>query len=500
MSDFRSTSDRLVAAMSRPGFYPGPPTTVEHFETHISHVFVAGEEAYKIKKPVRFSFVDYSTLEQRYHFCREEIRLNRRLAPSAYLGVVPLYEHDGGWRIGTIDGAFDPRAAEYAVKMRRLDAARTLESLIRRGRLAPGVPERIAEVIARFHGAAERTEALVHGCAAAIDRGVGGNLDECEAFTGDLLSAADFGALRQFHRRFVDDHRSLLDERAREGRVCDGHGDLRCEHIYVGEEIEIVDCVEFSTALRYVDVASDLAFLLMDMERLGAPSQGHQLLRAYLRASRDPALSELLNFYKCYRAVVRGKVAALKSQQPGLPPAERERTRRNASERFAAALHYARLTAPAIIVICGLPGSGKSTIATILAERIGFVACNSDVVRKQMLGMAPGTFAGAGYREGIYQADTSRATYARLRDAASHELRRGRGVILDASFKDAAERALTRDLARRAHVPIVFAYCAAPEAEIARRLAARHQRPGSVSDATWDVYLRQKQEYAPFAP
>jgi hypothetical protein len=495
------SSEKLIAAMSEPGFYPQRPPAVEIRQTHISCVFLAGDFVYKIKQPLRFSFLDYSTLERRYHFCQEEVALNRRLTARVYLGVFKITRSDDGFALEP-DPAdrFDPGAAEYAVKMRRLPDDRSLERLVRAGAIDAALMHRIALILARFHGGAARDRSIEYGCADAVGKTIGTNLEECRPFAGDTLGEREFNRISRFNRTFIETHREFLDYRARHGMTREGHGDLRAEHICVQEEIDIIDCVEFNQRLRYVDIASDLAFLLMDLDRLRVPALGHHLLRAYLAEIGDTGMVRLLNFYKCYRAMVRGKVGSLKARQSEIASAQRDRARHSARDYFAAAYRYARAGSPALIAICGLPASGKSTVAQALAERSGFAVFNSDVIRKRLAGKHPTERAGAAWGEDIYSADFTAATYQALADEAAKALQAGDGVIIDATFKDVAERRRLRDLAGEMAVPIVFAECIVTDDQAKKRLAARALASDAVSDATWEVYLRHQAVFTPFGP
>jgi aminoglycoside phosphotransferase family enzyme/predicted kinase len=493
------TSEDVIAAMSEPAFYPHRPERVEFRQTHISCVFLAGDYVYKIKKPLHLPFLDYSTLERRYHFCQEEVRLNQRLAPKVYLGVFAIVRCGDGFALSPRPAQrFNANAAEYAVKMRRLPDDRSLKRLITNGQVNAAQLQQIAFVLANFHILAARERSGEYGSADAIGTNVGTNLEECRPFIGQTISEAQFSFIKQFNETFTRKNRDLLDRRARAGWVREGHGDLRSEHVCITGPIEIIDCVEFSEELRYADIASDIGFLLMDLDRLGAPALGHELLRAYAAEIGDPDLSRLLNFYKCYRAGVRGKVGSLKALQTEIDPAQRSKARDSARTYFATAQHYAAAGSPALIVVCGLPASGKSTVAQALSERSGFEVFNSDVVRKGLAGIAPTDRADGGWGEGIYSQQFSRMTYQALADTASRKLSAGDAVIIDATYKDLAERARLRDLARQAGVPMVFAECVIPDDEARRRLELRAQRPDTVSDATWDTYLRHRASFAPF--
>ena len=265
----------LIAAMTEPGFYPERPSSVEFRQTHISCVFLAGQSVYKIKKPVRFSFVDYSTLELRYQFCHDEVRLNRRLTPRVYLGVFPIVRSPQGFALGPEPvEQFDPAAAEYAVKMRRLPDERSLERLVRAKQVKGAEMRAIAQVLAKFHAEAARDQSMRYGSPEAVAEVVSRNLEECRRFVGDTIRETEFERIARFNRGFVEANRELLQRRASNGMIREGHGDLRSEHICITSEIDIIDCVEFSERLRYADIASDLAFLLMDLDRLGAPALG----------------------------------------------------------------------------------------------------------------------------------------------------------------------------------------------------------------------------------
>lgn len=491
------TPPNLIDAMSDPAFYPHRPPTVELRQTHISCVFLAGDFVFKIKKPLHLSFLDYSTLEQRYQFCRQEVALNRRLTPRVYLGVFEITRRGDGFALGA-DSAeqFDPEAAEYTVKMRRLPDERSLERLVRAGKMDAAEIRRIALVLAKFHAGAARDRSVEYGCADAIEQNILSNLEGCRPFAGDTIGEREFDWIGRFNHAFIETHREFLNRRADQGMVREGHGDLRSEHICVQEEIDVIDCVEFSQRLRYADIASDLSFLLMDLDRLQAPALGHHLLRAYLAEIGDSGFARLLNFYKCYRATVRGLVGSLKARQS--EDSSAQRSRESARDYFAAAYRYAKNGSPTLIVICGLPASGKSTIAQALGERSGFAVFNSDVIRKRLAGKNPTERAGGGWGEDIYSADFTAATYKALAEAAAQELRAGNGVILDATYREVAERMRLRDLAAETAKPIVFAECMVTDEQARQRLTARALAPDTVSDATWEVYLQQKAAFTPF--
>jgi uncharacterized protein len=499
MKESESSVSAIVRALSQKESYPHQPEEVEVRQSHISYVFLAGPIVYKIKKPVRFSFLDYSTLDKRRHFCKEEVRLNRRLAPDMYLDVVPILESEGRFVLG--DGAATEQCGkkvEYAVKMRRLPEGQMLDRLIKNGRVGKEAMNRVAAKLVAFHAEAGTEKATVYGAPEAIWQRWSDGFRETEPFVGRTIRARQYRTIADFSAGFYRHHESLLAARARGGRVREGHGDLRAEHVCLTDGIVIFDCIEFSAGLRTCDVSSELAFLAMDLEFLGQPALAAELVGAYEQRSGDKELSVLLPFYKCYRAYVRGKVESLKSKETEVPQGERETAEAQACRYFALACRYARgQLLRALIIVCGLAGSGKSTVARAIQERTGVSLMNSDITRKRLAGLKPTEHATQEFGGGIYSDAFTDLTYGTLLAEAENSLRQSAGVIVDATFQDAKQRRRFVDLAARLNVPLVFIECQASEAEILRRLEKRASSENEVSDATREVYLRQRNEFMP---
>ena len=492
-----------VAAMARPEFYPDHPATVERRETHISRVFLAGRSVYKVKKPVRFAFIDCSTLERRRHLCFEETRLNRRLAPGVYAGVRPIIAQSAGYALGPLmEDPADTRdrgALEYAVQMTRLADERMLDRALARGAAAREI-RAVARHIAGFHRVADGGKAELYGSAAAVAAMVMDNLKQCERFEGHALNIAQMDGLAAYCASFAGEHWELINRRARDGRVVEGHGDLRCEHVYIdGGRIVIIDCVEFNEALRYGDVACDAGFLAMDLDRIGRHDMAAEFVSAYVDESGDREFPLLLPYYECYRAAVRGKVAALRSVAAEIPALERETALAEARNYFALACRYAGCYdgRRCAIVVCGAAGSGKSTVARALAPRLGFQIVSSDETRKRMAGVSPEASMKARYGGGIYADDFTRRTYDAIIAAGEAILRDGAGVILDATFRHTEERRAALAMAEWAGAPILFVECRADEDETIRRVRERAARGGEVSDAGVEVYRRHRSDFVP---
>jgi aminoglycoside phosphotransferase family enzyme len=395
----------LVEAMLRPDFYPDSPAHVEVKQTHISYVFIAGDFVYKVKKPVHFEFLDCSKLTDRFHYCRGEVLLNARLSPRVYLRVFAIFKRGDAFILGPQVQVEHPEAVEYAVKMRRLLEDRMLDMLLAAGKVDRDTIKPIAVRIAQFHGGAPSNLGWTYGSAAAVWRNVIEDIAQNESFIGHTLRKEQFTAIDAFCRAFITAHWRGLNDRALEGRVREGHGDLRAEHVCLlnteENEIDVIDCVEFSERLRYNDVASEVAFLAMDLERLGTPVLADELVETYAEITADEDLAVFVPFYKCYRASVHGKVESIRSLEREVGDAERERARQLASDYFALASHYARCASPCLIIVCGLSGSGKSTVARMLQHRKGFKAINSDRVRKRLASVSPDEHVRTGYGANI---------------------------------------------------------------------------------------------------
>ena len=495
----------LVRALTEPSFYPHGPSRVEHVQTHISHVFLAGPYAYKLKKAVRFPFLDASTAARRRTLCEDELRLNGRLAAPVYLGVVPITREPDG-RLA-LDGSGP--VVDRVVWMRRLPGERMLDRLVADGVADAGMLGRLARMLADFHaGAPAGPEVAAHGAPESLLAAWRQVLGLAAPLVGGPLPPAAHTILAAFGLAFVTRHDALLRGRQAASRIREGHGDLRAEHVCVIDTplpaapphaplmpgIYVIDCVEFSQPLRCNDGASEVAFLAMDLGRLGRPDLATAFVDAYVVASGDRHLRALLPFYCAYRACVRGAVEGLKSVEPEVEPAERAAATARARLYFGRALRHAwEAQLPAVLVCCGLSGSGKTTLAAALSEATGFVHLSTDGLRKQQ---ASGTTA-APYGAGRYTPAARAAVYARLCDEADAALASGRGVVADATFIRRQDRQALAAVAARHHRPVLFLECEADPVTIRRRLDARR---GAPSDARWATHLRQREEREPFGP
>jgi uncharacterized protein len=490
--ELRLDRPSLVDALLRPAAYPHPARRVRLEETHISWVFLAGHYVYKVKKPVDFGFLDYSTLERRRQCCEQEVALNRRLCPDAYLGVVPIVATPDGLRVGG-----DGEPVEYAVMMRRLPARAMLDRLVRAGRVTEVMIERVAERVAAFHaGAARGPEIDRFGSVAAITANWDENFEQLRPYVGRVIGGRRFDDVVAYVRDFLSSQHAAFEARLAEGWVCDCHGDLRAESVCLTNGLCIFDCIEFNERFRYGDVTAEVAFLAMDLDARGRPDLSYWFVDRYVAASGDRGLRQLLPFYVCYRAFVRGKVQSFRLDQPARSATELGRAARRARTYLRLAWAYTRVpSGPRLILVGGLPGTGKTALARALAGRLGGVVHSSDRVRKALVGLAPTEPAGAAFDAGLYAPDQTRRTYSRLLELAAADLTAGTAVVLDATFRQASDRRQAYALAETAGAPCWFVECRCAEPAVRQRLERRAARGEGASDADWTVYLQQRERF-----
>jgi len=479
--DSRSNGDirhPLTRRDSRPQAEHGQEPYADMAETHSAVVFFAGDRAYKLKKPVRTGFLDFSTPQARAGACQRETELNRRFARDVYLGVAEVRGPGGG-------------PCDHLVVMRRMPAARRLSALIRAGEPAGAAVRQVARMLAVQHASAPRGPAISEqGTRDALGRRWADNIEQIHALVDGYAQAAQADEVQRLARRFLAGRAALFDRRIRDGRIVDGHGDLLADDIFcLDDGPRILDCLDFDDRLRWLDGLDDAAFLAMDLERLGAGGLARRFLAWYAEYAGDPAPVPLLYHYLAYRAFVRAKVDQLRSRQ-GDPQAGAL-----ASQLTTMTLRYLRAGAATLVLIGGLPGTGKSTLAGILAGRLGCTVLSSDRIRKELAGLPPLQHAAAPYGAGIYTPFFTERTYQELLHRAAQLLAVGELVIADASWMSAAHRAAAAALAGQASADLIQIQCTAPPALAARRVSTR---AGSTSDAGAAVAADMAAAWAPW--
>ncbi|MGQ9545591.1 MAG: hypothetical protein ACUVTR_00270 [Dehalococcoidia bacterium] len=331
-----STLPPVIKALLESQAYPHKPQKIELIQTQMSFVFLAGEYVYKVKKPVNLGYLDYTTLEKRHFFCRRELELNRRLCPSAYLAVVSVVQEKGRFYIERRG-----KAAEYAVKMKQLPQERMMDVLLRRGEVTPEMVAIVAEKLVEFHQRAKTNAKIAaFGKLDTVRQNCDENFAQTEKHVGISVTPEQYQCIRNYTNSFIDGAASLFERRVREGRIKDCHGDLHAAHICFADDICIYDCIEFNDRFRYCDVASEVAFLAMDLDRYQQAGLSRHLVDTYVGLSHDQELLKLLDFYKCYRAYVRGKVESFKLDDPYIPEEEKAKVLTAAQSYFQLAESY----------------------------------------------------------------------------------------------------------------------------------------------------------------
>jgi uncharacterized protein len=487
-------SQELTAFLESRASYPHNPTEVHAIQTHISWVFIGSPFVFKVKKPVNLGFLDFSTLEKRHYFCQREIELNRRLCPEIYLDAVPIYETDSGF-------SFKPlgKIVEYAVKMKELPHGSFLSELLEKNLVGEKEINRVISTLHRFYQAETPTPKIEQwGTPENLKISTDENFTQVEPFVGKTISSAAFEAIRHYTDQFYKLNGNFFHERIQQHRILDCHGDLHLDHVHLTPEATtIFDCIEFNDRFRFIDIANDLAFVAMDFDFKGRSDLGNMFLRNAARELGDAGMLKIANFYKCYRAFVRGKVESIQAtEKETTNPQEHEK---QAARYFRLALRYAiGGSEPLILVVMGGVGTGKSTIAKRLATELDWPVFSSDETRKTLTGVPLTQRTPSELRAKIYSARMTPKTYKKLlKDGLAAISCCNRGVILDATFSKRALRKFLRNECKKANVPNQFIELEVDPNEIKKRLKLRDKKTAETSDARLEDFEKLNAEYQP---
>ena len=489
------TPEELHQRLLDPHVYPSPPGTIELRETHASCVYLTNHKVYKIKKPVNFGFLDFSTLERRHHFCQQEILLNRRFAPNTYLGVVPIRLHNGELLIDGKEGEI----IEYAVVMRRLPEERMLDHLVEDH--DPDLPDeavRLGTSLAQMHKDCQICRGETEDAATVVQRNWEENFNQTEHYAGVTIRQDALDLLRERMHLAIDNLRRQMQEREAAGRVRDGHGDLHADHICLTYPICIYDCIEFNRRFRVGDILADLAFLLMDLDKRGRQDLARIIEQTWSTLLGEEINPALLRFYEIYRAFVRGKVNSFLVDDPELPESERTVATVRAKEYFDLALGY--FVPPTLFITCGAMGVGKTTLSRALSLAVRGTHLRSDIVRKELFGLDPRQHHPEAFGEGLYDPVRSRQTYEQLLKLAGTEVAAGQTVIVDAAFGDQEERQRFRQLASAAGLPFVLLYLHCDEELTRQRLTQRWEDGTDPSDGRPEILQQQLRSFTQPTP
>lgn len=479
---------KLVEFLIDPAHYPERPHAIAHHETHISHVFVGDSFVYKVKKPVKYDFLDFSTLEKRKFYCDAEARLNSRLAEHCYLGVGELYSTGPGRYTFSREAASS--VAEYAVKMKRIPDDRILRNLIEQGALLYGALDPAAVMLGRFHQHVPEYQGTAFGGIGSAIMKTEDNFEEIRSFVGSTLEQPLYEQLTDYTRTFIARWKRLFGDRKKYGFIREGHGDLHSQHVCLTDPPVIYDCIEFNERLRIIDVLEDIAFLLMDLEFRGRFDLSNRLFKTYFSVQKDALINELLRFYKVYRAIVRAKVEGFTGKSVE-DEASREAAIRRAREYYALAEYYIKSKSPRFnpVIFTGVSGSGKSAIAADVFP--GAVWLRSDTVRKEISGIDAKEHAYVEYGTDIYDADATAKTYQLLAERAVKEAGAGKRVIVDATYLEASQRVPLLNACLNSGLNPFFVHCCAAEPVLKKRIEGRIAEGSDPSDAHLTILERQ---------
>jgi aminoglycoside phosphotransferase family enzyme/gluconate kinase len=493
-----SGNDRreLMRSLIQADAYPHPVDRIEHLQTHISDVLLTGPYAYKLKKPLDLGFLDFSTLDKRRHYCEEELRLNRRLAPDLYLAVLPITGEPARPRLGG-----EGPILEYALQMRQFDQSGLLDRVVAKGKLADRHLDQLAERVARFHGqlppAPEQSD---YGTPAAIMAPARQNFDQLRPLLDD---EQDRERLDRVQRWTEGQHGRLaatFERRRQDGFVRECHGDLHLANmVLIDDQVRIFDCIEFNPALRWIDVTNEVAFVAMDLIQRGHGKFAYRFLDRYWQLTGDYGGVPLLRYYMVYRALVRAKVAAMRAQQEDVPDPTRQTLAQRTRAHIELAAELSSAPPPVLIIMHGLSGSGKTRLSQLLLEQIGAIRVRSDVERKRLHSLPATARTDSALAAGVYGAAASAATYERLREVAHSILSGGITAIVDAAFLRREQRDRFRTLARESGVQFAVAHAEASEATLRQRVAQRAATELDASEATVEVLDHQLKTQEPLS-
>lgn len=478
----------MLRFLKDPESYKHAPQSVEHIQTHISHVFIADPFVYKFKKPVNFEFLDFSTLDKRKHYCYREVELNRRLCDDIYLGVIPVRQENDTF---DIEGTGSGDILEYAVKMKKLNERYFLHSLIERGELNNGHLNRIVDKLGSFYNEQDTgTEIEQWGNIEKIKYNTDENFRQTESFIGDTIDKESYRAIQKYTEEYYQRFNFLFDRRIENDCIVDGHGDLHLEHIHLAPEtVRIYDCIEFNDRFRYGDTAADLAFLAMDLDFNRCWKEERYFMEQMADKLNDRDLLLHVDFYKCYRAYVKGKVKSLQSFEEEVGDAGRQKAINRAREYFDLSLRYASLgTQPKVLVVMGGIATGKSTIASKLSDKLNIDSYSSDRIRKSLMGVPLKERTDASKRDQMYTRKMSIKIYSKLLEQAEKYADKRECIILDATYGQLNYRQQLVRKMEAMKADFYFIELLASEETVKQRLKSREDSEEVISDARLDDF------------
>ncbi len=489
----------FVKKIKNPKTYGKNVSRIELIQTHISFVALTGEYAYKIKKPVDFGFLDFSTLEKRKYFCEQEVKLNKRLCPEIYEKVVSITKKDDELRIED-----EGEIVDYAVKMKEFSQDNIMTNLLHEDKINEEIIDKIVDKLVSFYNKEKSTnEIKKFGEIKTIKKNTDENFDQTKNVIGTTIEKEKYNKIKEITNRFLEENKDIFKKRIENNYIKDCHGDLHTGNIVVKEnDICIFDCIEFNKRFRYSDIASDIGFLAMDLDYQGRPYLSSYLIRKYVEKSKDFGIYDVLNFYKSYRAYVRGKVTGFKLNDSNIDPKEKKEVIKSAKKYFDLSYYYSKLTEyfldkkdkQVLFITSGLTGTGKTTAANKISVDFCAKKISTDEVRKEMRGMNKYERHHDEYNTGLYSPEKMRETYDRIIDKGKNELSKNNNVVLDATFKSRDLRDEAKNVAENTNSSFLILNTVCPEKIVKKYLKERVKKK-SISDGRWEIYVKQKDSF-----
>jgi len=486
--------DSIIQAMQNPEFYDHDVTDITMLQTHISWVFLTGEYAYKVKKPMDFGFLNFTELSQRKHFCEEEMRLNKRLADQVYLETVRI---TGPLEAPALNG--DGETLEYAVKMRQFEQSQLADNLLNSGQLSAQHIDDIADQTARFHQsiAISGSDSAL-GSAESVNAPVIQNFDQLDPLIKDEDARLQLARLRQWSESEFTKIRTVLEQRKQAGFIKECHGDMHLGNMaLINKQITIFDGIEFNDEFRWIDVMSEVAFLFMDLCDRNKNDYAFRFLNRYLEHTGDYEGIQVLRFYLVYRAMVRAKIASFTLLTPDLSEADKEKTMQQYSSYTNLAETFTETGQLSLSITHGVSGSGKTTVSQNLLENEGLIRLRSDIERKRLFNLKATDDSKSAVDAGIYTREAGVKTYQQLQKFAKILISSGFSVVVDATFLEKSDRLVFQELATELSVDYFIITLEADEEELTRRIIARRADSNNASEADLDVLKKQLKELKP---
>ena len=487
--------------LKNPSLYCNDVKKIKILQTHISYVVLTGKYAYKIKKPVNFGFLDFSTLEKRKYFCEEELRLNKRLCPDIYIDIVPISEKNNNLQMNDEGNVID-----YALKMKEFSQKNIMTNLLKQEKIDEDIVDKICYILKDFYRRSEHSNEInKFGLVETVKKNTDENFQQTESVIDDTIKKEIFDFIKSNTDKFLKQKENLFNDRIENGHICDCHGDLHSGNIVVSEkEVCIFDCIEFNKRFRFSDITSDIAFLAMDFDYQGFPYLSSYFIKKYIDESKDSKISSLLNFYKCYRAYVRGKVIGFRLNETNIDKNEKIQIKNSAKKYFDLSYYYSKLFSmifekekPLLFITSGLTGTGKTTVANKISVDYNAHIISTDSVRKELEGIDKFERHHDAYNTGLYSPEKMLFTYNKIFEKADTLLKNSKNVILDATFKNNNLRDKAKEIAINNKSNFLILHCTCPENLVKRYLENRVKKK-SVSDGRWEIYLKQKNSFESF--